>query len=95
MVVNYPRTVWKNSYAEHEVTGKTYNLKKKEKDLWPGSPLCRKNGKWPHTKNKIKSHKEFVNVAKTQEILFALVVKYLSLRYRILRYLQRNFRISK
>ena len=31
MVVNYPRTVWKNSYAEHEVTGKTYNNKKKNK----------------------------------------------------------------
>ena len=30
MVVHYPRTVWKNSYAEHEVTGKTYNLKKKK-----------------------------------------------------------------
>ena len=30
MVVHYPRTVWKNSsYAEHEVTGKTYNKKKK------------------------------------------------------------------
>ena len=28
MVVHYPRTVWKNSYAEHQVTGKTYNLKK-------------------------------------------------------------------
>ena len=28
MVVHYPRTVWKNSYAEHEVTGKTYNIKK-------------------------------------------------------------------
>ena len=25
MVVHYPRIVWKNSYAEHEVTGKTYN----------------------------------------------------------------------
>ena len=25
MVVHYPRTVWKKSYAEHEVTGKTYN----------------------------------------------------------------------
>ena len=24
MVVHYPRTVWKNSYAEHKVTGKTY-----------------------------------------------------------------------
>ena len=24
-IVHYPRTVWKNSYAEHEVTGKTYN----------------------------------------------------------------------
>ena len=23
--VLYSRTVWKNSYAEHEVTGKTYN----------------------------------------------------------------------
>ena len=23
MVVHYPRAVWKNSYAEHEVTGKT------------------------------------------------------------------------
>ena len=32
MVVHYPRTVWKNSYAEHEVTGKTYNLKKKKKN---------------------------------------------------------------
>ena len=31
MVVHYPRTVWKNSYAEHEVTGKIYNLKKKKK----------------------------------------------------------------
>ena len=31
MVVHYPRTVWKNSYAEHELTGKTYNLKKKNK----------------------------------------------------------------
>ena len=30
MVVHYPRTVWKNSYAEHKVTGKTYNLKKNE-----------------------------------------------------------------
>ena len=30
MVVHYPRTVWKNSYAEHEVTGKTYNLKKEK-----------------------------------------------------------------
>ena len=29
MVVHYPRTVWKNSYAEHEVTGKTYNYQKK------------------------------------------------------------------
>ena len=28
MVVYYPRTVWKNSYAEHKVTGKRYNLKK-------------------------------------------------------------------
>ena len=25
MVVHYPRTVWKICYAEHEVTGKTYN----------------------------------------------------------------------
>ena len=25
MVVHYPRTVCKNSYAEHEVTGRTYN----------------------------------------------------------------------
>ena len=31
MVVHYPRTVWKNSYAaEYEVTGKTYSYKKKE-----------------------------------------------------------------
>ena len=29
MLVHYHRTVWKNSYAEHEVTGKTYNQKKK------------------------------------------------------------------
>ena len=28
MVVHYPRTVWKNSYAEHKVTGKTYNRNK-------------------------------------------------------------------
>ena len=27
MVVHYPRTVWKNSYAEDEVTGKTYSKK--------------------------------------------------------------------
>ena len=33
MVVHYPRTVWKNRYAEHEVTGKTYNLKKRKKDV--------------------------------------------------------------
>ena len=33
MVVQYPRTVWKNSYAEHEVTGETYNLRKKENKL--------------------------------------------------------------
>ena len=25
MVVHYPWTVWKNSYAEPEITGKTYN----------------------------------------------------------------------
>ena len=31
MVVHYPRTVWKNSDAEYEVTGKTYNLKKRKK----------------------------------------------------------------
>ena len=30
LVVHYPRTVWKNSYAEHEVTGKTYNYRKKK-----------------------------------------------------------------
>ena len=28
-VVHYPRTVWKNSHAEHKVTGKTYSLKRK------------------------------------------------------------------
>ena len=28
-----PRTVWKNCYAEHEVTSKTYNLKKEEKKV--------------------------------------------------------------
>ena len=28
MVVHYPSTVRKNSYAEHEVTGKIYNKKK-------------------------------------------------------------------
>ena len=28
MVVHYPRTVWKNSYAEHKVTGKNIQLKK-------------------------------------------------------------------
>ena len=31
MVVHYPRTVWKNCYAEHEVTGETYKKKKKKK----------------------------------------------------------------
>ena len=31
MVEHYPRTVWENSYAEHEVTGKTYNLKRTTK----------------------------------------------------------------
>ena len=25
MVVHYPRTVWKNSYAKHKETGKTYH----------------------------------------------------------------------
>ena len=39
MVVHYPSTVWKNSYAEHEVTGKTYNLKKKEKSRLPREQL--------------------------------------------------------
>ena len=45
-VVHYPRTVWKNSYAEHEVTGKTYNYKKKEtKKKGPSvSPVHRKKG---------------------------------------------------
>ena len=33
MVVHCPRTVWRNYYAEHKVTGKTYNLKKKENYL--------------------------------------------------------------
>ena len=28
MVVHYPGTVWKNSYAEQEETGKKYNWKK-------------------------------------------------------------------
>ena len=32
MVVHYPRSVWKNSCAEHKVTGKTYNLKKLSRD---------------------------------------------------------------
>ena len=26
MVVHYPLTAWKNSYAEHNVTGKTYDV---------------------------------------------------------------------
>ena len=30
MVVHYPRTVWKDSYAEHEVTGK-HTIKKGER----------------------------------------------------------------
>ena len=30
MVVQYPRTVWNNSLADHEVTGKTYNEKGKK-----------------------------------------------------------------
>ena len=32
MVVHYPRTVWKNSYAEHEVTGKTNKEKNRKKE---------------------------------------------------------------
>ena len=39
MVVHYPRTVWKNSYAEHEVTGETYNLKKKTKKKTLNEPM--------------------------------------------------------
>ena len=39
-VVHYPRTVWKNSYAGHEVTGKTYNLIPKEMDI--GRPPAQK-----------------------------------------------------
>ena len=37
MVVQYPRTVWKNSYAEHEVAG-TIEKRKKEVGLicYPG-----------------------------------------------------------
>ena len=35
MVVHYPRTVWKNSYPEHEVTGKTYKKRRKKKLLIP------------------------------------------------------------
>ena len=35
MVVHYPRTVWKNSYAEHKVTGKTYHNKKGKKNQSP------------------------------------------------------------
>ena len=31
MVVHYPRSVWKNCYAEHQVPGKTYKKKKKKK----------------------------------------------------------------
>ena len=30
---NYPRTVWKNSYAEHDVTGKTYMTSQGERVL--------------------------------------------------------------
>ena len=30
---NYPRTVWKNSYAEHNVTGKTYMTSQGERVL--------------------------------------------------------------
>ena len=29
MVVHYHKTVWKNCYAEHKVTGETYNQEKK------------------------------------------------------------------
>ena len=43
MVVHYLRTVWKNSDAEHEVTGKTYNQKtKKQQDLALQSLLSNK-----------------------------------------------------
>ena len=33
-VVHYPRTVWKNIYAEHEVTGKTYNILSIQATRW-------------------------------------------------------------
>ena len=33
MVVHYPRTVWKNCYAEHNVTGETYKKTHKETQL--------------------------------------------------------------
>ena len=39
MEVHYPRTAWKNSYAEHKVTGKTYN----QKIFIHGDMFCEKN----------------------------------------------------
>ena len=39
-LVHYHRTVWKNSYAEHEVTGKTYNQIKMNKKRCIYTPLC-------------------------------------------------------
>ena len=46
MVLDYPRTVWKNSHAEHKVTGKTYkNIQKKHhKSLF----VIKKTCTWPH-----------------------------------------------
>ena len=38
MVVQYPRTVWKNSYAEHEVTLE-HTIKKKKEDGFLGISL--------------------------------------------------------
>ena len=39
MVVYYPRTVWKNIYAEHEVTGQNIQFKSKKKQKLTKVPI--------------------------------------------------------
>ena len=74
MVVHYPRTVWKNSYVEHEVTGKTYKLKKKKKKKkkLTGTHCTGTTGKMAQTISSHGKHREFEILPK--HILYALVV---------------------
>ena len=48
MVVHYPSTVLKNNYDEHEVTGKTNNVKKKKNIEHVGMFLHRRRFGTPH-----------------------------------------------